>query len=185
MRVSGMGESSFLPLKVNISGVIPPIFASSILMFPTVLFQFTDIEGSFFASILRRGGFFYSLLFSVLILFFSYFYSSLIFNTEDVANNLKKGNCFILGVRPGSSTVSYLDKVLSRLSLIGSIYLIFICIVPELLITKYSIPLAISGTGILIIVNVILDLVNQIQSHFLTAKYGSKGRKKNRVRIRT
>jgi preprotein translocase subunit SecY len=183
MKASGMADSSFLPLKINISGVIPPIFASSILMFPSAIVQFTGTDGDFLVSILRRGGSVYLLLFAALILFFSYFYSSVVFNTEEVANNLKKSNCFILGIRPGAATSSYLDKVVSRLTLIGAVYLSFVCIAPEILVTHYSIPLHVGGTGILIMVNVILDLVNQIQSHLFSSKYGSTN-KKRRVRVR-
>jgi preprotein translocase subunit SecY len=184
MRASGMSDSSFLPLKINISGVIPPIFASSILMFPSAIIQFTGGEGDFLISLLRRGGPLYLFLFAALILFFSYFYSSIIFNTEEVAGNLKKSNCFILGVRPGANTSSYLDKVVSRLTLIGAVYLIFVCIVPEILVTKYSIPLHIGGTGILIMVNVVLDLINQVQSHMFATKYNGNNTRKRRVRIR-
>ena len=183
MKASGMSDSSFLPLKINIAGVIPPIFASSILMFPSALVQFAGVEGDFLVSALRRGGSLYVVLFSALILFFSYFYSSIIFNTEDVANNLKKSNCFILGIRPGNATSGYLDKIVSRLTLIGAIYLIFVCITPEILVTNYSLPLHIGGTGILIMVNVVLDLVNQVQSHLYAGKYGAST-KKRRVRVR-
>ncbi len=184
MKASGMSDSSFLPLKINISGVIPPIFASSILMFPAALVQFAGVDSDFLSSTLRRGGSLYLFLFSALILFFSYFYSSIIFNTEEVANNLKKGNCFILGIRPGSATSVYLDKIVSRLTLIGAIYLIFVCITPEILVTHYSIPLHIGGTGILIMVNVVLDLINQVQSHLFASRYGSMN-KKRRVRVRS
>jgi len=186
MKASGMADSSFLPLKINISGVIPPIFASSILMFPAAIVQFTGADGDFLVSMLRRGGALYLAIFSGLILFFSYFYSSVVFNTEEVANNLKKGNCFILGIRPGSATAEYLDKIVSRLTLIGAIYLIFVCVTPEILITHYSIPLHIGGTGILIMVNVVLDLVNQVQSHLYASKYGAKdgAPRKRRVRVR-
>jgi preprotein translocase subunit SecY len=183
MKASRMSDSSFLPLKINISGVIPPIFASSILMFPAALVQFAGVDGDFLASTLRRGGGLYLLIFSALILFFSYFYSSIIFNTEEVANNLKKSNCFILGVRPGVATANFLDKIVSRLTLIGAVYLIFVCVTPEILVTHYSIPLHIGGTGILIMVNVVLDLVNQVQSHLFAGKYGSNT-KKRRVRVR-
>ena len=183
MKASGVSDSSFLPLKINISGVIPPIFASSILMFPAALVQFTGVDGDFLASTLRRGGGLYLLIFSALILFFSYFYSSIIFNTEEVANNLKKSNCFILGIRPGVATANFLDKIVSRLTLIGAVYLIFVCVTPEILVTHYSIPLHIGGTGILIMVNVVLDLVNQVQSHLFAGKYGSIT-KKRRVRVR-
>lgn len=184
MKASGMSDSSFLPLKINISGVIPPIFASSILMFPAAIVQFTGSDGDFLVSMLRRGGGLYLFLFSALILFFSYFYSSIIFNTEEVANNLKKSNCFILGIRPGVQTSAHLDKIVARLTLIGAVYLTFVCIAPEILVTKYSIPLYIGGTGILIMVNVVLDLINQVQSHLFSGKYGGSTTRKRRVRVR-
>ena len=184
MKASGNSDSSFLPLKINISGVIPPIFASSILMFPVAIMQFMGSENDMLATALRRGGAIYLIAFSLLILFFSYFYSSIVFNTEEVANNLKKSNCFILGIRPGQATAEHLDKLVSRLTLIGAIYLIFVCIVPEILVTNYSIPLQIGGTGILIMVNVVLDLVNQIQSHLFASRYGAGNAKKRRVRVR-
>jgi preprotein translocase subunit SecY len=185
MKAAGMADSSFLPLKINISGVIPPIFASSILMFPAAIIQFVGADGDFLISTLRRGGGLYLFLFSSLILFFSYFYSSIVFNTEEVSNNLKKSNCFILGIRPGAATSQYLDKIVARLTLLGAIYLIFVCVTPEILVTHYSIPLHIGGTGILIMVNVVLDLVNQVQSHLLANKYGSGSKtKRRRVRVR-
>ena len=182
-KSSGMADSSFLPLKLNVSGVIPPIFASSILMFPAAFIQFTGTEGGALISSLARGGALYLTLFAALIVFFSFFYSSIVFNTEDVSNNLKKSNCFILGIRPGANTANHLDDVIKRLTLIGAIYLVFICILPEILVTKYSIPLTIGGTGVLIMVNVVLDLVNQIQSHMFNSKYGSQTRRR-RVKIR-
>jgi preprotein translocase subunit SecY len=182
IKSAGMADSSFLPLKINVSGVIPPIFASSILMFPAAFVQFTGVEGGALVASLARGGALYLALFAALILFFSYFYSSIIFNTEDVANNLKKSNCFILGIRPGIKTSAYLDKIISRLTLIGAIYLIFVCITPEILITKYSVPLHIGGTGILITVNVVLDLINQVQSHLFMSQQGGRTRKRIRVR---
>ncbi len=185
MRSSGMSDSSFLPLKINMSGVIPPIFASSILMFPVALVQFSAIEGDFIASILRRGGVLYILIFSSLILFFCYFYSSIVFNSNDVSNNLKKSNCFILGVRPGKDTAQHIDKIVSRLTLLGAIYLIFVCSLPEFLVTKYSLPLYIGGTGVLIIVNVIMDLVNQVQSHLFADRYGNGNNvRKRKIRVR-
>jgi preprotein translocase subunit SecY len=184
MKSAGMSDSSHLPLKINLSGVIPPIFASSILMFPVAIFQILDIEGSFILSMVQRGGAIYLILFAILILFFSFFYSSIMFNTDEVSNNLKKSNCFILGVRPGPSTSEYLDNIALRITLIGAIYLIIVCIVPEIIISKTSLPLHIGGTGILIIVNVVMDLVNQIQSHLLANKYGSNFNKKKRIRVR-
>lgn len=184
MKSAGMSDSSFLPLKINLSGVIPPIFASSVLMFPVAIVQITGVDGNSFLSMLQRGGALYVILFSSLILFFSYFYSSIIFNTQDVANNLKKSNCFILGIRPGVATSEYLDKIISRLTLIGAIYLIVICAIPETIIARTSIPLHIGGTGVLIMVNVVMDLINQIQSHMFAGKYGSGINKKKRVKIR-
>jgi len=184
MRSAGMSDSSFLPLKINLSGVIPPIFASSVLMFPIAIIQITGSDGNWLLSTIQRGGLIYSVIFSILILFFSYFYSSIIFNTVEVANNLKKSNCFIFGVRPGTATSQYLDKIVSRLTLIGATYLIIICVTPEILIVKSSIPLHIGGTGILIMVNVVMDLINQIQSHLLSNRYGSGINKKRRIRVR-
>jgi preprotein translocase subunit SecY len=183
MRASGMSDSSFLPLKINISGVIPPIFASSILMFPAAMGQFFGDKADFIASILGMGSWLYLTLFAMLILFFSFFYSSIIFNTNEVASNLKKSNCFIAGIRPGVNTSNYLDKIIARLTFIGAIYLILVCIIPEILIVNYSLPLHIGGTGILIVVNVILDLVNQVQSHLFAGKYSGGGKRK-RVRVR-
>jgi preprotein translocase subunit SecY len=141
MKSAGMSDSSFLPLKINLSGVIPPIFASSILMFPIAIVQIAEIDGNAILSMLQRGGMLYVFLFSFLILFFSYFYSSIIFNTQEVANNLKKSNCFILGVRPGQATSDHLDKIISRLTLIGAIYLIIICVIPETLIAPIRVSL--------------------------------------------
>lgn len=186
MRASGVSDSSFLPLKINLSGVIPPIFASSILMFPVALVQFSAIEGDLISTYLRRGGALYIIMFSALILFFCYFYSSIVFNSNDVANNLKKSNCFILGIRPGKDTSTYIDKIVSRITLLGALYLILVCSLPEFVVTKYSLPFYIGGTGVLIIVNVIMDLINQIQSHLLADKYksGNMSGKKRRIRVR-
>ena len=183
VNMPAVAQTTHLPLKLNSAGVIPPIFASSILMFPSAIAQFMGGGDGFFLSSLTRGSWLYLVLFSGLILFFSFFYSSIIFNTTDVANNLKKSNCFILGIRPGVNTSSYLDKIIARLTLLGAIYLIIICIIPEILITKYSVPLHIGGTGALIIVNVVLDLIVQVQSHSFSSKYSSNVKRK-RVRMR-
>lgn len=184
MRINGMNDSSFLPLKLNITGVIPPIFASSILMFPSIMTQFGDGYSDSFLALFRRGASLYLILFAALILFFSFFYSSIIFNTKDVAQNLKKGNCFIFGIRPGEKTAQYLDKIIARLTFGGGIYLILICLIPEILMTEFSMPLHIGGTGILIIVNVILDLIAQIQSHLNPVQQGGAATKRRRVRVR-
>ncbi len=184
MRSMKMQDSSFLPLKINMSGVIPPIFASSFLMIPSALSQFFDSESSgILGALFARGNFTYILIFSVLIMFFCYFYSSIIFNTEEVAENLKKSNCFIVGIRPGANTANYLDKIVVRLTFLGSIYLVIICVVPEIIVTKYSVPLTVGGTGILIMVNVVLDIMNQFRSYLYSDRYNSvqKGR---RVRLK-
>jgi len=139
--------------------------------------------GAYLASLFSRGGFLYFLLFGGLIAFFCFFYSSIVFNTEEVSGNLKKGNSFIPGIRPGKNTAEYLDKVIFRLTLIGAIYLVFVCIVPEFLMTKYSIPLAFGGTGILIMVNVIIDLINQVQSYLFADMYKNMS-KRRKIRVR-
>ncbi len=184
LRSSGNQDHSFLPLKINVSGVIPPIFASSILTFPVAIMQIVGIENQFFSSLLHRGGLVYMLSFAVLIIFFSYFYSSVVFNSQEVATNLKKSNCFIFGIRPGIATSSYLDNIVSKLTALGSLYLIIICIVPELLVNATHIPLYIGGTGVLIMVNVAIDLITQIQSYNLSSKYNSGQLRKRKLRIR-
>jgi len=184
MKRSGMNDNSYIPLKLNLSGVIPPIFASSVLMFPVAISQF--FKGGFgqkVSVILKRGGSVYLILFSLLIIFFCFFYASLVFNSEEIAENLKKGNSFIPGIRPGKSTEKYFNTVISRITMIGSLYLLIVCIAPEILISRYAVPLSIGGTGILIIVNVIVDLVTQIQSHLFTEKY-SNINKKRRIKVR-
>ncbi len=184
MKSSGGQDSSFLPLKINASGVIPPIFASSVIMFPSAFVQMIGSQDSIITSALSRGGLLYLVIFAALIVFFTFFYSTIVFNSKDVSENLKKSNCFILGVRPGENTAKHLNKVTSRLTLIGAIYLVIICILPEILVTQYSLPLTIGGTGILIIVNVVLDLINQIQSHILSSKYNTSKPRRRRVKIR-
>jgi len=186
LRSSGNQDHSFLPLKINISGVIPPIFASSVLTFPVAIMQIfgVDIENSFMVSLLQRGGAVYLLLFAVMIIFFSYFYSSIVFNSQEVAGNLKKNNCFIFGIRPGTATSDYLDKIISKLTIFGSAYLIIICITPEIIVGKTAIPLYIGGTGVLIMVNVAIDLIAQIQSYNLANKYNSGNLRKRKLKVR-
>ncbi len=172
-HLTGSENSTFIPLKINIAGVIPPIFASSILTFPIILAQVFGIRSEFVIGILDRGSWQYISIFSVLIIFFCYFYSSILLNTTEIADNLKKGNCFIPGVRPGSTTAQYLDSIIMRLTFIGALYLIIVCTLPEIAVRNYSFPLHMGGTGILIIVNVVLDLVAQIQSHMMSYKYST------------
>ena len=184
LRSSGNQDHSFLPLKINISGVIPPIFASSVLTFPVAIMQIIGVENQFLSSLLQRGGFVYMLSFALLIVFFSYFYSSVVFNSQEVATNLKKSNCFIFGIRPGIATSDYLDNIISKLTALGSLYLIIICIMPEWLVNVTHIPLYIGGTGVLIMVNVAIDLITQIQSYNLSNKYNSGQLRKRKLRIK-
>jgi len=184
MKQAGISDASYIPLKVNASGVIPPIFASSILMFPTAISQFYEGGiGDVISGLLRRGSMFYFVIFAILIAFFCFFYSTVVFNVEDVADNLKKNNCFIPGVRPGRSTIDFFDKIVTRLTVIGSIYLILVCLIPEILMARYSIPLSVGGTGLLIIVSVIIDLVTQVQSYLFSDRYNNINRKR-KIRVR-
>jgi preprotein translocase subunit SecY len=166
------GQTSYLPLKVNTSGVIPPIFASSVLMFPATVTTFVPI--SFFEELSRifnPSSLFYNLIFAALIIFFTYFYTAVIFNPKEVADNLKKWGGFIPGIRPGSQTEEFLEKVLTRITAIGAVYLAFICILPNFLVFNLYIPFYFDGTSLLIVVGVALDLVGQIEAHLLSRQY--------------
>ncbi|RAU21253.1 preprotein translocase subunit SecY [Paramagnetospirillum kuznetsovii] len=169
------GESSHLPLKVNTSGVIPPIFASSILLMPVTIAQFASQGGpewmGTFAAIMGRGQPLYIFMYLALIVFFSFFYTAVVFNPVDTAENLKKYGGFIPGIRPGKNTADYLDYVLTRLTVVGAAYLSVLSILPELLISKWSVPFYFGGTSLLIVVSVTLDTVAQIQSHLLAHQY--------------
>lgn len=185
MRSNGIkDDNSYIPIKLNMSGVIPPIFASSVLMFPFAISKMFDGEiGQMISAMIARGNLLYVILFSLLIVFFCYFYSSVVFNTEDVANNLKKSNCFISGIRPGNATKDYLNYVINRITFIGALYLCIVCLLPEILVTKYSLPISIGGTGLLIIINVVIDLIGQIQSYLYSNKYNTIN-KQRRIRVR-
>ncbi len=178
------GQSTHLPLKVNTSGVIPPIFASSIIMFPATIAGFISIpwvQG--FARQLSPGTVLYTTLYVGMIIFFSYFYTAIIFNPVDVADNLKKYGGYIPGIRPGQKTSDYLYRVLSRLTFIGAIYLSIVCVLPTLLIKEFNVPFYFGGTSLLIVVGVALDTVSQIESHLLTRSYEgflSKGKTRGR-----
>jgi len=178
------GQSTHLPLKVNTSGVIPPIFASSIIMFPATIAGFISIpwvQG--FARQLSPGTVLYTTLYVGMIIFFSYFYTAIIFNPVDVADNLKKYGGYIPGIRPGQKTADYLYRVLSRLTFIGAIYLSIVCVLPTLLIKEFNVPFYFGGTSLLIVVGVALDTVSQIESHLLTRSYEgflSKGKMRGR-----
>ena len=169
------GESSHLPLKINTSGVIPPIFASSILLMPITVAQFAASGGpewlATFNTYMGRGQPLYLLIYTALIVFFAFFYTAVVFNPDDTADNLKKHGGFIPGIRPGKNTAEYLDYVLTRLTVIGAAYLTILSILPELLIAKWSLPFYFGGTSLLIVVTVTMDTVAQIQSHLLAHQY--------------
>ncbi len=166
------GQNSNLPLKVNTSGVIPPIFASSLIMFPaTVATFFPSEKVQRFTSLLQPGGMLYNVLFVGLIVFFSYFYTAVTFKTEDVADNLKKYGGFIPGIRPGAPTAEYIDYVLSRLTLGGAVYISLICVLPTFFTQTLKVPFYFGGTSVLILVGVALDTVAQIETFLLTRNY--------------
>ena len=169
------GESSHLPLKLNTAGVIPPIFASSILLLPITAISMNSGQGpgwlSDVASILGRGQPAYMLLYAAAIVFFTFFYTSVVFNPADTADNLKKNGGFVPGIRPGKNTAAYLDYVLTRLTVVGALYLTAVSLLPELLISQYAVPFYFGGTSLLIVVTVTMDTVGQIQSHLLAHQY--------------
>jgi len=167
------GQSTHMPLKINISGVIPPIFASSIIVFPATIAQFFPNVGfmKVAADALSPSGIIYNLIYILAIVFFTYFYTAVIFNPVDVAENLKKNGGYIPGIRPGKSTSEYLDKVLSRLTFIGAIYLSIVCVLPILLTSKANVPFYFGGTSLLIVIGVSLDTMSQIESHLISRQY--------------
>jgi preprotein translocase subunit SecY len=169
------GESSHLPLKLNTSGVIPPIFASSILLLPTTVAGFMATGGpawlSTVTTLLGHGRPLYMLLYALGIIFFAFFYTSIVFNPVETADNLKKYGGFIPGIRPGARTAEYLDFVLTRLTVIGAGYLVVVCLLPEFLITEMAVPFYFGGTSLLIVVSVTMDTVAQIQSYLLAHQY--------------
>ena len=171
------GDQSFLPLKINVPGVIPPIFASSLLLMPISIINLTGGQSGgadwlvAFNAMLGRGQPLYLLIYVSMIVFFAFFYTAIVFNPEDTAENLRKYGGYIPGIRPGKSTADYLDFVLTRLTVLGAAYLSAICILPELLISKYAVPFYFGGTSLLIVVTVTLDTVGQIQSHLLAHQY--------------
>ena len=169
------GDTSHLPLKLNTSGVIPPIFASSLLLLPITLANFTAGQGpgwmSTVTSLLGHGQPLYMALYIFLIVFFAFFYTAIVFNPADTAENLRKHGGFVPGIRPGKNTADYLDYVLTRLTVVGAGYLAIVCILPELLISQYAVPFYFGGTSLLIVVTVTMDTVGQIQSHLLAHQY--------------
>jgi len=178
------GQSTHLPLKINTSGVIPPIFASSIIMFPATIAGFIAVPWvQSIAKQLSFGTTLYTILYVGMIFFFSYFYTAIIFNPVDIADNLKKYGGYIPGIRPGQKTSEYIYRVLTRLTFVGALYLAVICVLPEFLIKRFNVPFYFGGTSLLIVVGVALDTVSQIESHLLTRSYEGflkKGRIKGR-----
>jgi preprotein translocase subunit SecY len=180
------GAQSFLPLKINVSGVIPPIFASSILMFPSQIANMAESGWmQQFAAVLNPTDWRYNVIFSVLVIFFAFFYTSVVFNPVDVADNLKKSGGFIPGIRPGKNTAQYIERVLTRITFAGALYLSVVCMIPALLQKYLHVPFQFGGTGLLIVVGVALDTVQQIESHLITRNYeGFAGPKGPRIRGR-
>ena len=171
------GDQSFLPLKINVPGVIPPIFASSLLLMPVSIINLSGGQAGgadwlvTLNALLGRGQPLYLLIYVSMIVFFAFFYTAIVFNPEETAENLRKYGGYVPGIRPGKSTADYLDFVLTRLTVLGASYLAAVCILPELLISKYSVPFYFGGTSLLIVVTVSLDTVGQIQSHLLAHQY--------------
>ncbi|MBW1777289.1 MAG: preprotein translocase subunit SecY [Deltaproteobacteria bacterium] len=166
------GQSTHLPLKINTSGVIPPIFASSIIMFPATIASFIKIPWmQSVASAMQPGSIIYELLFVGFIFFFCYFYTAVTFNPVDVADNMKKHGGFIPGIRPGKRTAEHIDRVLTRITLGGATYVSIVCVLPSILITKFNVPFYFGGTALLIVVGVALDTMAQIESHMLARHY--------------
>jgi preprotein translocase subunit SecY len=178
------GQSSHLPLKINVAGVIPPIFASSIMMFPATIGGLIQIDWiQRVSASLSPGTIFYYILFVAFIVFFCFFYTAVTFNPVDVAENLKKHGGYIPGIRPGKKTSDFIDKALTRLTVIGAIYVSVICVLPTVLISRYNVPFYFGGTALLIVVGVAIDTIAQIESHMVMRNYEGfmkKGRIKGR-----
>src|SRR6202043_1257416 len=182
------GQSSHLPLKLNMSGVIPPIFASSIILFPaTILNWFSSgTRSGWFANTLhsvaeamKPGQPVYVLLYAMAIVFFCFFYTALVFNSRETADNLRKSGAFIPGIRPGQQTGEYIDKVLTRLTLWGAVYIMAVCLVPEILVSSEGVPFQFGGTSLLIVVVVVMDFMAQLQAHLMSHHYPGLMKKAN------
>ena len=182
------GQSSYFPLKLNMAGVIPPIFASSIILFPATIAGWftsgdpTNVFSRFIkdlAATLAPGQPVYTILYAAAIIFFCFFYTALVFNSRETAENLKKSGAFIPGIRPGDQTARYIDKILVRLTLAGAIYMVLVCLLPEFLVLKYNVPFYFGGTSLLIIVVVAMDFMAQVQSFVMQQQYGSLMKKAN------
>lgn len=178
------GQSSHLPLKLNMSGVIPPIFASSIILFPATIAQwFGSSDKAYwlkdFAAKLSPGQPIYVMLYAAAIVFFCFFYTALVFNSKETADNLKKSGAFVPGIRPGEQTSRYIDKILMRLTLVGAVYITIVCLIPEFLILKFNVPFYFGGTSLLIIVVVTMDFMSQVQAYVMSHQYEGLLKKAN------
>jgi len=183
-RVAYQNQSTHLPLKVNMSGVIPAIFASSIVIFPSTLATwFSGSEGMGFltdvSAALTPGNLAYTIMFSGLIIFFCFFYTAIVFNSKETADNLKRSGAFIPGIRPGRQTAEYIDTVLTRLTMVGSLYLVAVCLLPDILRVVWQVPFYFGGTSVLIVVVVIMDFIAQVQAHLISHQYDSLMKKAN------
>ncbi len=182
-RIYG-GQSTHLPLKLNMSGVIPPIFASSIILFPATLAGWFGSSDHMYwlkdvSAKLSPGQPLYILLFAAAILFFAFFYTALVFNPKETAENLKKSGAFVPGIRPGEQTAKYIDRIMGRLTLIGALYITLVCLLPEFLVLKFNTPFYFGGTSLLIIVVVTMDFMTQVQSHLMSQQYEGLLKKAN------
>ncbi|KXV77371.1 preprotein translocase subunit SecY [Acetobacter cerevisiae] len=185
------GDTAHMPLKVNTAGVIPPIFASSVLLIPVTISGFMNGKSmpgwlSFLGEELGQGQPLYMLFYAAMIVFFSYFYAAVTFNPAETADNLRKQGGFIPGIRPGAATATYFDKILTRLTTIGAAYMVLVCLLPQILISRYNVPFYFGGTSLIIIVSVTIDTVTQVQSHLVAHQYQglmrrSRGGKKQRI----
>jgi len=178
------GQTSHLPLKLNMAGVIPPIFASSIILFPATLAGWFGSSDSMtwlkdFGAMLSPGQPVYVMLYAAAIVFFCFFYTALVFNPRETADNLKKSGAFVPGIRPGEQTARYIDKIMSRLTLVGAVYITLVCLLPEFLIVKWNVPFYFGGTSLLIIVVVTMDFMAQVQAYIMTHQYESLLKKAN------
>jgi preprotein translocase subunit SecY len=183
-RVAYQNQSTHLPLKVNMSGVIPAIFASSLVIFPSTLATwFSGSEGMGFltdvSAALTPGNLAYTILYSGLIIFFCFFYTAMVFNSKETADNLKRSGAFIPGIRPGRQTADYIDNVLTRLTMFGSLYLVAVCLLPVVLRVVWAVPFYFGGTSVLIVVVVIMDFIAQVQAHLISHQYDSLMKKAN------
>jgi preprotein translocase subunit SecY len=178
------GQTSHLPFKINMSGVIPPIFASSLILFPSTIASWVGTsQGASWlqrlAASLSPGQPIYILLYAGLIIFFCFFYTALVFNSRDTAENLRRSGAFIPGIRPGQQTAEYIDKVLTRLTFWGAMYITAVCLIPEFLILEFQVPFYFGGTSVLIVVVVTMDFMAQLQAHMMTHQYEGLLKKAN------